>query len=49
MKVQTYELKTATGRPIRKATQVVYPCGKVVRLTEKMTKKEALRQVEQNG
>lgn len=45
MKVETYTLKTSTGRQIRKATQVVFPCGKIVRFTEKMTKKEALRQV----
>lgn len=43
-KVETYNLTTSTGRHIRKATQVVYPDGRVVRFMERMSKREALRQ-----
>jgi hypothetical protein len=44
--VSTYQLIASNGRPIRQATQVTYSDGAVVRFTEKMSKREALRQAE---
>lgn len=43
--VKTYQLVAGNGRPIRKATMVVLADGTEYRFTEKMTKKDALRQV----
>lgn len=47
LQVETYQLTASNGRHIRKATQVVFPDGYVVRFMEKMSKREALRQVAQ--
>lgn len=43
--VRTYQMVTGNGRPIRKATMVVLADGTEYRFTEKMGKKEAMRQV----
>lgn len=42
--VQTYQLTTCTGLPIRKATKVVYPNGQEIAFTERMTQRDALQQ-----
>jgi len=46
-RVETYDLIAANGRPIRKATRVVMPDGRVVSFTERLGKREALRQAAQ--
>ena len=43
--VSTYDLTAATGRHIRQATQVTFPDGRVIRFMEKMSRRDALRQV----
>jgi len=45
-KVETFRLVAANGRPIRKATKVVLADGREIRFVEKMTKGEALRNVQ---
>lgn len=45
--VSTYRLIASNGRHIRMATQVACPDGTVVRFMERMSKREAIRQVEQ--
>jgi hypothetical protein len=45
IRVETYTLTTSNGRHIRKATRVVFPSGHEVKFMEKMSKREALRQV----
>lgn len=45
-KVETYELKTATGKHIRKATKVTLDNGTVIKFTERMSKRDALKQAE---
>lgn len=42
--VSTYQLVASNGRPIRKATKVTFADGREVRFTERMSKREALRQ-----
>jgi hypothetical protein len=42
--VSLYDLRTATGRHIRMATEVRWPGGDVVRFMDRMPKAEALRQ-----
>lgn len=44
MKVETYQMIASNGRPIRKATKVVFENGQEVRFTEKMTKQQAIEQ-----
>jgi len=44
IRVETYRLTTRSGRHIRKATKVVFPDGYEIRFTERMSKREALRQ-----
>lgn len=44
-KVETYKLHAGNGRYIRQATKVVFADGTEVAFTEKMSKREALRQV----
>jgi hypothetical protein len=46
MKVENYTLTTAAGRKIRTATKVTLPCGRVIRFTELLSKREAVRQAE---
>jgi hypothetical protein len=46
MIVQNYTLKAANGKHIRIATKVILPNGEEIKFTEKMSKKEALRNVE---
>ena len=43
--VRTYQMVAGNGRPIRKATMVVLADGTEYRFTEKMGKREAMRQV----
>jgi hypothetical protein len=42
--VETYLMRTASGRPIRQATLVRFDNGRVVQFTERMSKREAVRQ-----
>lgn len=42
--VETYQLRTNTGRKIRKATRVKFTCGRVVAFTEKLSNREAIKQ-----
>lgn len=44
-KVENYILYAGNGRRIRIATKVVYPDGTQVEFVERMSKREALRQV----
>lgn len=44
IRVETYQLIAGNGRPIRKATAVVFPDGKVVRFTERMGRGQAVAQ-----
>lgn len=44
--VSTYNLTAPNGRHIRRATQVTFPDGRVIRFMEKMSKRETLRQVQ---
>jgi hypothetical protein len=44
MKVETYQLTTKGGRPVRKATKVTFPDGVVVRFIERMSKRRAVEQ-----
>lgn len=43
--VGTYTLKASNGRHIKKATKVTFADGHVIRFMEKMSNREALRQV----
>jgi hypothetical protein len=43
-KVETYRLVAMNGRHIRQATKVTMPNGEVIRFTEKLSKREAIRQ-----
>jgi hypothetical protein len=43
-KVETYQMLASNGRPARKATQVRYPDGTLIRFTERMSRKQALAQ-----
>lgn len=43
-KVETYQLMTTNGDPIRKATRVIFTDGYQVSFTEKLPKKEAIKQ-----
>lgn len=45
-KVEPYVLYAANGRRVRVATQVTLPSGKVVRFMERLSRREALAQVE---
>lgn len=47
MKVETYDLRTADGRHIRKASRVLFEDGEVVAFTERMPKREAIKQAKQ--
>jgi hypothetical protein len=42
MKVETYQLVAGNGRPVRKATKVVFPDGVEVRFMEKLSKRRAI-------
>ena len=44
IRVETFNLKARNGRHIRKATKVIFPSGYEIRFTERMSKREALRQ-----
>jgi hypothetical protein len=44
--VEDYTIYTATGRRVRTATKVTFADGEVIRFTERMGKREALRQAE---
>lgn len=44
--VETYKMFASNGRYIRQATLVRYSDGTEVRFTEKMSKREALKQAE---
>ena len=46
-RVETYDLIAANGRPIRKATRVVMPDGRVISFAERLSRREALRQAAQ--
>lgn len=46
--VETYNLCTASGRPIRKATRVRFEDGVVVSFIEKLSQREAIRQAPQH-
>jgi hypothetical protein len=43
-RAETYNLTASNGRHIRKATKVVFDSGHEVRFTERLSKREALRQ-----
>jgi hypothetical protein len=43
MKAETYTLTASNGRKIRTATQVVLSNGRVIRFTERLTKREAIK------
>lgn len=43
-RVETYQLRAMTGRPIRRATKVVFDDGREVRFMERMPKRKAIRQ-----
>jgi hypothetical protein len=43
--VETYSLVASNGRPIRKAARVVFADGREVRFLDRMSKREAIRQV----
>lgn len=45
IRVETYSLKARNGRHIRKATKVVFADGHEVAFTERLSRREALRQV----
>lgn len=45
-KVESYHLFAGNGKPIRVATKVTLSNGKVFKFLDKLTKKEALRNVE---
>jgi len=45
MKVELYNLRAGNGNHIRKATKVTMDDGKVYRFMERLSKKEAVRQV----
>jgi hypothetical protein len=47
MTIETYNLKTASGRHIRQATKAILDDGTEIRFTEKMTNAEAVRAVGQ--
>ena len=43
-KVFNYTMRSSSGDPIRRATEVVFNDGTVIRFTELMSKKEAIKQ-----
>jgi hypothetical protein len=45
IRVFTYRLVASNGKHIRNATAVKMPDGSVIRFTEKMTKREAIKAV----
>jgi len=45
-KIENYNLKTSNGRHIRVATKVVFQNGHEIKFTEKMTKREAIKNAE---
>lgn len=45
--VETYRMVTPSGRPIRQATRVRFPDGRVVAFMDKMPKGEAIKQAEE--
>jgi hypothetical protein len=42
--VETYQLTASNGRPIRQATKVTCPDGKVIHFLEKLGKAQAIKQ-----
>jgi hypothetical protein len=44
MKVETYTMLAGNGRKVRKATMVTLTSGRVIRFTERMPKRDAIRQ-----
>lgn len=42
--VKTYQLTAGNGRPIRNATKVVLPDGREIAFTERMSKRDVLKQ-----
>ena len=46
VKVEDYALLTSNGRPIRKATKVIFPDGTEIPFTERMGEKEAIWRAE---
>lgn len=44
MTVETYTLTASNGRKIRKATRVIFPDGRVIAFTERMSNKRAIAQ-----
>jgi hypothetical protein len=46
MQVETYDLTARNGRRIRKATQVRLSDGRVVRFIERVSRREAIRYVQ---
>jgi hypothetical protein len=46
IEVETYDLRTASNRPIRKATRVLFADGTVIAFTERLSKREAIRQAD---
>jgi len=44
MKIETYIMTTNTGKYIRKATMVTTDTGRVIKFTERLSKKEAEQQ-----
>ncbi len=45
-KVETYQLTAPNGRHIRIATRVILASGEAIAFTERMTKRDALRNAE---
>lgn len=43
-RVEHYLLTTRTGRPIRKATRVIFPDGGIIAFTERLGKRDAILQ-----
>jgi len=41
--VEEYQLLTASGKRVRKATKVIFKNGKEIKFVEKVTKKDAIK------
>lgn len=46
-KVESYHLFASNGKPIREATRVILSNGKVFKFLDKLTKREALKSVQE--
>jgi hypothetical protein len=45
IKIETYNLKRTDGSHIRRATNAIFPDGREVRFTEKMSKRQVVNQI----